>query len=262
MTMNIESFFPKENATEEELQIDEYKKCLFKLVNRGYIDTQQYKYFMDFEKISGTLCNILQFLDIIDKINDSINNSTKDLITEFKMITSKAFKKFFKYKEDTKEFRVNKNVSYYLTRLDTIDLTSEQKIAMKKLYEFIINTNKYVFGLYGYAGTGKTTTIVEFVSYLLLNRYINSIAFTASTNKAVDVIKKKFKPHVKKIIEELFDRKLENTFNFDDELDFLEQNKMIIQFITIHKLLMYQTDYSISGEMIFVRDKKKIQKIF
>jgi Cdc6-like AAA superfamily ATPase len=144
-----------------------------------------------------------------------------------------------------------------MTRLDTIDLTDEQKHAMQTLYNFLIDHKQNTFGLYGYAGSGKTTTVVEFVSYMISNKYLNAIAFTAPTNKAVNVIKAKFKTHLKKIVETLFDKTLDDTFNFDDELEFLDQAGICIKFITIHKLLMFQTDYAATGETIFVRDAKQ-----
>jgi len=260
--MDISAFFPAEDATEEEIQIDEYKKTLFKLANRGYVNTMQYTYFSDFVKIMGTICNANWFLEQIDglKPEEGIDltqsNKEPDPLTEFKKAIGKSFGKFFKYKEEENVLRINKNIRYNMTRIDTIDLTSEQKKAMQTMYEFVIDHKQKTFGLYGYAGSGKTTTVVEFVSYMIANKYLNSIAFAAPTNKAVNVIKAKFKVHLKKIVETLFAKKIDETFNFDDELDFLEQKGICIKFITIHKLLMFQTDYSVTGEMIFVRDDK------
>jgi hypothetical protein len=248
--MNINSFFPLENATKEELMIEEYKKKLFKLSNRSCINTLQYKYFVDFIKNTGTICNLEWFIEQVCNLKGETKHT--DVIDEFKISVVNAFPKFFKYKDG--DFRINKNIKYYMTRLDTISLTKEQKKGIRLLYDFLIDRKKTTFGLYGFAGSGKTTTMVEFVSYLVINGYLNSIVFTAPTNKAVNVIKSKFKPHLKKIIETKFDKKLGTSFNFDDEIEFLEQQKININFMTIHKLLKFQTEYSISGEMIFIRD--------
>jgi uncharacterized protein (UPF0297 family) len=313
--MDISGFFPVENATQEELQIDEYKLAIFKLVNRNYITTSQYAYFLDFIKVMGTISSADWFLEQISSITTPVNNKTINvinplittsqlqsnddihvqslsesdkslsdkssddtgtgtgtipiesikpieqiepidpIITEFKITVSKTFSKMFKYKNN--ELNMNRNVKYYLTRLETIDLTVEQKKAMQTLYDFLVDYHQNTFGLYGYAGSGKTTTVVEFVSYMASNKYLNSIAFAAPTNKAVNVIKSKFKSHLKKIIESVYEKKLDDTFNFDDELEFLEQKGLVIKFMTIHKLLMFQTDYSVSGETIFVRDAKQ-----
>jgi len=260
--MDILALFQPTSQPNDEKQdnIDAYKKALFVLGNRGYMNTQQYSYYDTFMTNNGTICNVKWFMDEIDKFKPSDPRLITDLKTnpviDFKLAISKSFNRLLKYDEKEGKLRINKNISYYLTRLDTIDLTNEQKLAMKKLYEFTITKEKNSFGLYGYAGSGKTTTLVEYISYMIRNRYLNSICLTAPTNKAVNVIKTKFKSHLKKIIETLFDKKLEDTFNFDDELDYLEQKGIIIKFMTIHKLLMFQTDYSISGEMIFVRDEK------
>lgn len=249
--MDVKSYFVNESTKEEQIKMDRFKSIILKLANKGYLNTLQYSYFVEFSKTFGTLCNINWFLEQIENIKPN-NENDIELITQFKEITGDAFDQILKYKND--ELRINKNVKYYMSRTDTINLTTEQKNAMHKLYDFVTDYNKKVYGLYGYAGTGKTTTVVEFVSYMLLHKYLNSVALTAPTNKAVNVIKSKFKHHLRKIIEYRFNRKLETNFNFDDELDYLEQNGIIIKFMTIHKLLMFHTDFSIDGEMIFIRN--------
>jgi len=264
--MDISAFFPAEDATPEELQTDEYKRALFRLAVKGHVNTLQYTFFSEFIKLNGTICNANWYLNQIENIiskdfNKKDNVVDANLIKEFKQSIGKAFSKFFKYNEEEEDLRINKNIRYYLTRLDTINLTSEQKTAMQTLYEFVIDQKQITYGLYGYAGSGKTTTVVEFVSYMLFNKYLNSVVFAAPTNKAVNVIKSKFKSHLKKIVESLCEKKLEDTFNFDDELEFLDQKGLTLKFMTIHKLLLFQTDYSTNGEMIFVRDEKQGSQI-
>lgn len=247
--MNINTYLVDEDETEDEKCLKEYRKMLYSIVTNGYFNTLQYSYFLEFEKCKGTINNIQWYIDTIELINCE---KTKE---EFKKLSANVFKKFFRYKDNI--FRLNKDIEYNSTRLDTIDFTDEQKKAVKQLINVVINKNIKTYGLYGYAGTGKTTTVVEFVSYLLKNKFINSVCFTAPTNKAVNVIKSKFRPHISNIIKTLFKIDIGDTFNFDDQLDFLEENKIKIDFITIHKLLNFQTDYSVSGETIFIRDKKK-----
>ncbi len=254
---DISSFFQDDddNASEGDIVKDNFKKTLYNLTTNQAISLLQYSAFMEFEKVNGCICNIDWFIDDINNMSKNTKISADKLI-EVKKTASDAYKKFFRYKDD--EFRLSKDVQYNLTRLDTIDLTAEQKKAMKLLLDFLMDRSRKVFGLYGYAGTGKTTTMVEFVSYLIINGYIKRIGFTAPTNKAVNVIKSKFKPHIKKISEKLFEKKIPDVFNFDEELEFLEQNGIKIDFMTIHKLLMFQTDYSVAtGDTIFVRNNKK-----
>jgi ribulose bisphosphate carboxylase small subunit len=263
--MDISAFFPLANATDEEKAIDEYKKTIFNLANKGYVTTLQYSYLINFVKTMGSVCNLNWLLEQISQLhpledpkkkkNPTTNIEKDENIVEFKNVLGKTFKHLFRYKDD--ELRINKNIRYYLTRLDSIDLTKEQKNAMHTLYNFIMDHTEKTMGLYGFAGSGKTTTIVEFVSYMLRNKYLHTIAFSAPTNKALNVIKGKFRPHLKNIIETIFDKELGDIFNFDDELDFLEQQGIVIKFLTIHKLLMFQTDFSLDGTTIFVRDEKQ-----
>ncbi len=318
--IDISTFLPEEDISQEELQMNDCKNALFKLFNRGYMDTLQYTHYINFIKSKGSICNIKWFLaqieglkidkplnlrinktNMIDlktekvmnanitpiivtvtvkgavkgaecktqqnNINSNQNQKLEELtdldpqcdqeqVIEFKKIIAKAFNHFFKYDESIKELRINKNICYNMTRTDTIDFTNEQKSALKKMYEFLMDENKRTFGLYGFAGSGKTTTVVEFVSYMLSNKYLKKVAFSAPTNKAVNVIKSKFKSHLKRISEKICNKSLEDAFNFDDELEILEQRGISIKFLTVHKLLMFQTDYSVSGDMIFVRDTK------
>lgn len=193
----------------------------------------------------------VQLLKIINIRLDKIT-----IMNKFKIISSKLFDRFLKYDSKKGNFRINKNIRYKMTKVNTIDFTKQQTKGLWRIYDFLINPTASTFCFQGYAGTGKTTTIVELVSYLITNRYIQSIAFTAPTNKAVNVIKNKFRPHLRSIVETMFDKKLEPNFCFDDEIAFLELNCIKISFITIHKLLMFKTDYSVNGDMIFVRDKK------
>lgn len=179
-----------------------------------------------------------------------------NLIKKFETICANLFNKYLKYDKKNSEFRINKTIRYGMTRVDTIDFTTEQKSGLWAIYNFLVDPEASSFCFKGYAGTGKTTTIVELVSYLIKNQYIQNVAFTAPTNKAVNVIKNKFRPHLRSLVKHLFDKDLEDNFCFDDEIGYLEIKNVKIHFITIHKLLMFKTDYSISGEMIFVRDHK------
>lgn len=178
------------------------------------------------------------------------------LVKRFKIICADLFTTYLKYDASIDDFRINKSIRYKMTRVNTIEFTAEQKSGLWAIYNFLIDPSASSFCFQGYAGTGKTTTIVELVSYLIRNHYIQSVAFTAPTNKAVNVIKNKFRPHLKMLVKDLFDKDLEENFCFDDEIGYLEMKNVKINFITIHKLLMFKTDYSIDGDMIFVRDTK------
>jgi len=68
--------------------------------------------------------------------------------------------------------------------VDDITLNEQQNEALKKMLDFV-NSDKKMFVLKGYAGTGKTTTIQFFL------RHVNTedIVFTAPTHKAVKVLR-------------------------------------------------------------------------
>jgi hypothetical protein len=125
-----------------------------------------------------------------------------------------------------------------------------------KLYEFLIDNNRKTYGLWGYAGTGKTTILIEFVSYLIKNKFINSVVFVAPTNKAVNVMKNKFKYNLTEIVKSQIKDICFDIKDFDNTLALLEQNNINIKFLTIHQLLMYQPDYDSTGKIIFTKQYK------
>lgn len=208
------------------------------------------------EVIGGDLQDSLTDNDI-EKLHSTISMRVKKvyLITKFKDICADMFGHYLKFDKKNGVFRINKSIRYRMTRVDTINFTSQQKTSLWKMYDFLIDPNANTFCFQGFAGTGKTTTIVELVSYLIRNSYIKSVAFTAPTNKAVNVIKNKFRPHLRRIVKSMFDKNLDDNFCFDDEIGFMEIKNIKISFLTIHKLLNFKTDYSVTGDMIFVRDK-------
>ena len=66
-------------------------------------------------------------------------------------------------------------------------LTSQQDQALKKIADFLAS-DKRIFGLFGYAGTGKST-IVNLVAQQLVSAG-KRVVFTAPTNKAVGVLRR------------------------------------------------------------------------
>lgn len=129
-------------------------------------------------------------------------------------------------------------------------LSDDQKNAIREIITFLYNANT-MFCLFGYAGTGKTTTIIELLYVLLTQNTISSIVLTAPTNKATDIIKAK----IKKYIDILCDKDL----SFDDKLVWIKKYKqMRIEITTIHKLLNYNNDFNTNGDKIFVKKGKSL----
>lgn len=71
-------------------------------------------------------------------------------------------------------------------------LKPQQQQALAKLREFLESTESF-FLLCGYAGTGKSTIVVQFIKELLQQG--KRIALTAPTNKAVNILKKMAAKH-------------------------------------------------------------------
>lgn len=109
-----------------------------------------------------------------------------------------------------------------------INLTDDQKNALDKITNFF-NSKDNSLLIEGFAGTGKTTLITLVVSQLIKNKVINSVAFSAPTNKAVNVIIERYPINTK-------------------------DKNIIIDFLTIHKLLRYKSEYDNDGNKIFVKD--------
>lgn len=131
--------------------------------------------------------------------------------------------------------------------------SNNQREANIDLINFLVNPNEKTFGLYGYAGTGKTTIMIELVVYLLKNQLIKSVALTAPTNKAVNIIKAKFRDHIANFAG--VDNTQQN-LSFDDMVNILMERGMKIHFMSIHKLLNYKNDFDVSGEKIFIKSNK------
>jgi hypothetical protein len=88
-------------------------------------------------------------------------------------------------------------------------------------------------------------------------KYINSLCFTAPTNKALNVIKTKVSDRIKYLLNQ-YNLNYEDKLSFDMNCDRLKKKGIIIEFQTIHKLLKYKTEYNIEGEIIFTKDKDNI----
>jgi len=211
----------------------EYYNVITELKKKDIIDLYTYTCMNDFIK-EPSINNISWLLGILNK------NSTED--EQIKIMES-----FPKLISRTNKLVLNENIYNNLIDNKYLSFSENQKAALMKLISFIKNHKQNTFGLYGYAGTGKTTTIVEFIAYLLENKLIRTVALTAPTNKAVNVIKSKFKHHLNRLSGM-------NNLPFDDMVMSLEKKGIKIDFITIHKLLNYKNDFDTDGDKVFLRN--------
>jgi hypothetical protein len=208
----------------------------------------------NFEKSGGLIVNSSWILEIFNRLNGEKcwhgNDTIEEIVHKFGNIILR----------DDGIFKIDIKIIFNdMLKKHTFELTPDQKSAVKKIGKFIINKEKYYYGLYGYAGTGKTTTLVEIISFLLHKKLIKTIALTAPTHQALQVIKSKFKSHIKSLYELYTSTHTsESEFNYDDILTELKVHNINIEFITIHRLLNFKSDYTVDGDKVFVNSGKSL----
>jgi hypothetical protein len=218
----------------------ELNKYLATYVRDNKISMNDYVNLIDLD-----LLNISKYIDIINTFDENVKHIIFD-----------TYRTLLKYKDNKIIFK-NKIIFERLLFNSAIEFTQNQKEAITELLYFLSKSDDKIYGLFGYAGTGKTTIIVELIKNLLTQKYIKSVIFTAPTNKALNVIKNKFALAIKKIFNFLnldFDEKN----SFETNLEKLKKYKINIDFATIHRLMKYKTEFNIDGEMIFVREKENL----
>ena len=134
---------------------------------------------------------------------------------------------------------------------EKLKFTNDQKEGIRKIINFLTNNEISSYGLYGYAGTGKTTLIVNLISFLLKKRLINSVVFTAPTNKAVNIMKSKFRNEISNLLDKEIVESFDKNITFQEQLRLLSKSGYNINFLTIHKLLSFKNEFNSSGEKIF-----------
>lgn len=120
------------------------------------------------------------------------------------------------------------SIAAKIQKQSSLIFTEDQLQAISMVSDLInpTNINNRFIGIYGYAGTGKTTTICKTVKYLIENKLIKKVALVAPTNKAVMVL--------------------------EDVFESFEDISTNITFMTIHKLFGYQKSNSLDGKVNFV----------
>ena len=236
--MNLESYISNLGKHKEDPlknKVDEFNNLVEVLYQRDIISASDYQFITYFSKSK----NILQ-LRRYKRLVNSLDISDPSMKKKFYDLSNELFGNL--------KLDIRRMIKFYG---DFFVLTDKQRIAIEKLMEFM-TSDSTVFGLYGYAGTGKTTTIIRFMQYLIYDDLVRSIALVAPTNKAVNVIKSKFSDGIHFLLKKKFSIE-PYTVN---PLDILKDNKFRTEFITIHRLLNYKNNYQMSGQKVFVRGKK------
>ena len=114
-----------------------------------------------------------------------------------------------------------------------IKLTQEQQDVYNELVDFLKSDKETELLLVGYAGTGKTTLVAKFINDIIRTGLSKKIVMAAPTHKAVNIAKSKL---------------------FGSKEDY-ERMEKIINIMTVHRLLNYQSYIGQEGEKFFAKGK-------
>ena len=189
----------------------------------------------------------------IKKVCTYINNFDDKFKNEF----HEQYKDIVKYKDEKIIFK-NKillnRIKDLSNNMHKFTFTKNQNEIIDELIRFLSDETQQYYGLFGYAGTGKTTSLVMFITYILELRYVKSVIFTSPTNKALNVIKNKFINSLHYLLDK-FNIEYDEKKTFDEHIQKLKKYNINIEFSTIHRLLNYKTEYNANGDMIFIKEK-------
>lgn len=255
-SFGIDSFFNQSNSKKSQPvgQKQQLSRDLMEIftdsLTQKFITLSDYEFLTDYVKSRGPIVRTEKYLSILKSLETTSNHS--NIITYSTLLFPHIHKYITNDTIDTnKIFEKIKEMS-----AQGFEFTENQSDAIKLMMDFIYNTTERTFGLYGYAGTGKTTTITKLLHFLIQNNYVRSVVFTAPTNKAVDIIKAKFYSDLNTLIKDKLGDTVNKHDTFDDLIDKLEDKGYKINFLTIHKLLKYKNDFDIEGERVFIKGDK------
>lgn len=223
--MDITEFFNLETG---EIRSTETQKSLSLLENSKLTQTEK-TFCREYLKNGALLKNGLKYSLIMKKVNTKFaqKHNIKELIQQL-----------------------------IKDRGEIITFTEERINVLTQILTMIYDDKSKTYGMYGYAGTGKTTLIMELVQFLITNKLIKKVAFTAPTHKALNIMKTNFSLLMKDVIDKLG---FESSGNFENDLCALENSDISIDFLTIHKLLGYSLDFTNTGEKQFIKKQSLIK---
>lgn len=229
-------FFLSEGEKELKLNTEEYTRLISEHVKAGDLNLLEYSYMMAYLQ-SSTIVNSNWYINLVNRLGDQ----------QLCQIIPKLFS-MFNCEENSCQIKhryenlTNDIVEY---KKETMEFTIDQLNALQQIFTFMVDFSQKTYGLYGFAGTGKTTVLVEIVTFLIKNGLIKSVAFTAPTNKAVNVIKFKFATYLQELCPS------NQNLSFEEVISKLDRYGVCVDFMTIHKLLKFEMDYDFDGGIYF-----------
>jgi len=262
--MNINDYFGnyegKSNhidhkQSDKQNQMKNFVGKLNKFLTSNIIDEPEYTFLKNFMKSKGKIVSAQRYYEILHKIQQKVS---KEDYQELKDACNNLFKHIHDLFKDGVDKIEDMDIGNFIQEIEEyhkFKFTLDQKNAINQLCFFLYDNSIRTFGLYGFAGTGKTTTMTKFVHYLIYKNYLESMVLSAPTNTAVNVMKSKFRAD----LGDLISKKLKITDlpeDFDDLIEKLEEKGFKIHFLTTHKLLNYTNDFNMEGDRIFIKGEK------
>lgn len=185
--------------------------------------------YAEFIKSEGFIKRFDYFKQLSVKMNDTDNfnkfsqcGDTQKIINDFKNERQESF-------------------SFSDERLELLDLS----------LKYLKDAEQHIFGLYGYAGTGKTRFVIELMHFLVNSNLIRRVAFTAPTHKAVGVLKSLFYENFPEEQHKMFENEKKTGLN-----KIISQKQERFTFTTIHKILGYVPTFTRNGTKVFKQKLK------
>ena len=174
--MNILDYYYPENRNvvvdkHKELETN-YHSVITKLKDTGKLDVSDAIFLT---KYKGSIVTSLKFISLVNSLDN-----------KFQVICKELFPHIF---IDLSELHLK------IIQELPLQLSNDQKDSIKLCCDFLLDPKKTVLGIYGSAGSGKTTVISHFIRYLIDNKYVSKIAATAPTNQALKVLESKIDIH-------------------------------------------------------------------
>lgn len=228
MQLDITHYFEGEHVVSKVGNSNDCINYVNQFIKEKNINLLEYSYMLNFFKKNGSIKNAKWMNDIILKCPSE----------EFK----KKCMDMYPY-----IFSPENVITDIIKKESSLKFTNDQQEGIRHVINMLYDYCATTMGLFGFAGSGKTTIIMYITYYLLTNKLIQKVAITAPTNKAVNIMKAKFRSCLGGSVVhdgDMLNNKLDDLFDVH------------IEFMTIHKLLGMGADFDVSGNRVFGKKTK------
>ncbi len=246
---------------EEKKEIVIKKNPLIELFNllysKQYISSFEFTELVNFVNYKNSLVNFGEYqkfinyisnrTDIDEEIRNNIITLSEEHFKHYYDIMTNGVLSHQKIVSDFTNIEANNSEIFIPNK--------QQRKAFTRIMRFMYDPDKYSYLFSGLAGTGKTTSIVKLISYLIMKKFIKSFVVAAPTHQALTVLKNKMRVGLSDILK-FFQINEEPNDTLKVIIDKLKEVKISIKFTTLHKLLGYSPSTDKNGETVFVKSRK------